>query len=102
VSSFTFCKTLKNVIVKFLSFYLLTHLKNTIKKFLDEGCEKESEMKTKGKTKGEGSKEIPSFQFKNHHTMQLIMKKLHEQRLNWKPHGKNSPTWAFFVSMMNY
>jgi hypothetical protein len=39
-------------------------------------------MKTKGKTKGEGSKEIPSFQFKNDDTMQLIMKKLHEQRLN--------------------
>jgi hypothetical protein len=24
------------------------------------------------------------------------MKKLHEQRLNWKPHGRNSPTWAIF------
>jgi hypothetical protein len=59
-------------------------------------------MKTKGKTKGEGSKEIPSFQFKHDDIMQLIMKKLHEQRLNWKPHGKKFPTWAFFVSMMNW
>jgi hypothetical protein len=24
-----------------------------------------------------------------------MMKKLHEQRLKWKPHGKNSSTWAF-------
>jgi hypothetical protein len=28
--------------------------------------------------------------------MQLIMNKLHEQRLKWRPRGKNSPTWAFF------
>jgi hypothetical protein len=28
--------------------------------------------------------------------MQLIMKKLHEQRLTWRPHGINSPTWVFF------
>jgi hypothetical protein len=24
------------------------------------------------------------------------MKKLHEQSLNWRPHNKNSPTWAIF------
>ncbi len=24
------------------------------------------------------------------------MKKLHEQRLKWRPHGKNSSTWAFY------
>jgi hypothetical protein len=28
--------------------------------------------------------------------MQLIMKKLCEQRLTWKPHGINFPTWAYF------
>ncbi len=27
--------------------------------------------------------------------MQLIMKKLHEQRLNWKPHGKFSSLGIF-------
>ncbi len=25
-----------------------------------------------------------------------MMKNLHEQRLKWKPQGKNSSTWAFF------
>jgi len=28
--------------------------------------------------------------------MQLIMKKLHEQRLKCKPHDKKNLTWAFF------
>lgn len=28
--------------------------------------------------------------------MQLFMKKLHEQRLKWRPHGRNSSTWVFF------
>ncbi len=27
--------------------------------------------------------------------MQLIMRKLHEERLKWRPHGKHSSTWAF-------
>jgi hypothetical protein len=41
-------------------------------------------------------KEIPSFQLENDDTMQLIMKKLREQMLKWRPHSKNCSTCAFF------
>jgi hypothetical protein len=34
--------------------------------------------------------------------MQLIMKKLHEQRLKWRSHGKTNPTKAIFVLIMNH
>jgi hypothetical protein len=47
----------------------------------------ESEIKLKERSEGERSKEILSFQLKNGDTMQLIMKKIHEQRLKWKLHG---------------
>jgi hypothetical protein len=47
----------------------------------------ESEIKLKERIEGGRSKEILSFQFKYDDTMQLIMKKIHEQRLKWKPHG---------------
>jgi hypothetical protein len=40
----------------------------------------ESEIKLKERIEGGRSKEILSFQFKYDDTMQLIMKKIHEQR----------------------
>jgi len=43
-----------------------------------------------------GLKKVPSFLSINDDIMQFIMNKLHEQRLKWRPHGKNSPTWHFF------
>jgi hypothetical protein len=55
-----------------------------------------------GGIQGERFEEIPSSEFKNDNTMQLIMKKLYEQRLNKRPLDRCSPTWAFFVSMMNH
>ncbi len=44
------------------------------------------------------SKEIPSFQPKNDDIMQLIMKKMHEQTLNWRPMAIFKKIGAFFVS----
>ncbi len=55
-----------------------------------------------GGIQGERFEEIPSFQFKNDNTMQLIMKNSYKQRLNRRPLGRCSLTWAFFVSMMNH
>jgi hypothetical protein len=55
-----------------------------------------------GGIQGERFEEILSFQFQNDNTMQLIMKKLYEQRLNRRPLGRCFQTWAFFVSMMNH
>jgi hypothetical protein len=49
-----------------------------------------------GGIQGERFDEIPSSQFKNDNTMQLIMKNLYEQRLNRRPLGRCFPTWAFF------
>jgi hypothetical protein len=40
--------------------------------------------------------EIPSSQLENDDTMQLVMKKLHEQMLKWIPHGKKISTCAIF------
>jgi hypothetical protein len=36
-----------------------------------------------------------SSQLENDKTLHLIMKKLHEQKISWKLHGRNSPRWAF-------
>jgi hypothetical protein len=63
--------------------------------FLDEGCNvfmNESEVRLEEINEGERSREIPSSQSNNDDIMQLIMKKLHNQRLKWRPHGKNSAT----------
>ncbi len=38
---------------------------------------------------------IISSQLENDEIMWLIMKKLHEQWLQWRPHGRNFPTLAF-------
>jgi hypothetical protein len=62
----------------------------------------ESEIRLNERIEGERFKGIPNFQLENDDTMQLFMKKLHEQRLKLKPHGINSSTWVFFVLMMNY
>ncbi len=73
--------------------------------FLDKICDlflNENEIKMKGRIESESSKKVPSFQLKNDDKMQLSMKNLHEQRLDLKSHGKNSPTSASFVSMMNH
>ncbi len=56
----------------------------------------ESEIKIKEKIECESFKEILNLQSKNDDTMWLIMNKLHEQRLKWKPHGRNFPILAFF------
>ncbi len=56
----------------------------------------ESEIKMEEKFEGERFEKCSSFLSVNDDIMQLIMNKLHEQRLKWRPHGKNSPTWAFF------
>jgi len=58
----------------------------------------ESGIKLEEIIEGEKFEEIPSFQLENDDIMQLILKKLHGQRLKWKPHGQNSPTWAFYVN----
>jgi len=58
--------------------------------------------KIKWNIEGERFKGIPNFQLENDDTMQLFMKKLHEQRLKWRPHGRNSSTWVFFMSMKDY
>jgi len=42
----------------------------------------ENEIRMEKRIESERSKEIPSFQQKNDDIIQLIMKKLHEQRLN--------------------
>jgi hypothetical protein len=66
--------------------------------FLNEGCDvfmNENEIRLKEIIEGERFKEIPSSQSNNDDIMQLIMKKLSDQRLKWRPHGKNSATWAF-------
>jgi hypothetical protein len=60
-------------------------------RFLNEGCDvfmNESEIRMERRIQSGRSKEIPSFQPKNDDIMQLIMKKLHEQRLNWRPMAK--------------
>jgi hypothetical protein len=49
-----------------------------------------------GGIQGERFEEIPSSQFKNDNTMQLIMKKLYEQRLNKRPLGICFLTWTLF------
>jgi hypothetical protein len=54
-----------------------------------------------GGIQGDRFEEIPSSQFKNDNTIQLIMKNLYEQSLNKRPLGGCSPTSAIFVSMMN-
>jgi hypothetical protein len=56
----------------------------------------------KGRIESESSKKVPSFQFKNDDKIQLSMKILHEQTLDLRFHGKNSPTWASFVLVMNH
>jgi hypothetical protein len=61
--------------------------------FIDERCDvfmNEREIRTKEKIEDEKFEEISSFQLENDDTMQLIMKKLHEQRLIWRPHGKKN------------
>jgi hypothetical protein len=66
--------------------------------FIDERCDvfmNEREIRTKEKNEDEKFEEISSFHLENDDTMQLIMKKLHEQRLIWRPHGKKISTWAF-------
>ncbi len=73
--------------------------------FLDEICNvfmNESEIRLNEIIEGERFKGIPNFQLENDDTMQLFMKKLHEQKLKWKPHGINSWTWVFFMSMKDY
>jgi hypothetical protein len=45
----------------------------------------ENEIKLKERIEGERSKKILNFQLENDDTMQLIMKKIHEQRLKWRP-----------------
>jgi hypothetical protein len=52
----------------------------------------ESEIKLEEIIEGERFKEIPSSRSNNDDIMQLIMKKSHDQRLKWTPHGKNSTT----------
>ncbi len=53
--------------------------------------------KTKLRRKGcNRSKTLQSSQSNNNETLPLIMKKLHEQRYSWKPHGKNSLYWTFY------
>jgi hypothetical protein len=47
----------------------------------------ENESKLKERIEGERFKEIRSSQLENGDIMQLIMKKIHEQRLKWRPHG---------------
>jgi hypothetical protein len=66
--------------------------------FIDERCDvfmNEREIRTKEKIEDEKFEEISSFHLENDDTMQLFMKKLHEQRLIWRPHGKRNSTWAF-------
>ncbi len=45
----------------------------------------ENEIRMERRIESGRSKEIPSFQPKNDDIIQLIMKKLHEQRLHWRP-----------------
>jgi hypothetical protein len=59
--------------------------------FLDERCDafmNESEIRLEKIIEGERFKEIPSSQSNNDDIMQLIIKKLHDQRLKWRPHSK--------------
>jgi hypothetical protein len=62
----------------------------------------ESEIRLNERIEGGRFKGITNFQLENHDTMQLFMKKLHEQRLKWRPHGRNSSTWVIFISMEDY
>jgi len=50
----------------------------------------ENEIRMERRIVSGRSKEIPSFQPKNDHIIQLIMKNLHEQRLNWRPMARKS------------
>jgi hypothetical protein len=63
-----------------------THLENGTN-FLDEGCDvflNESEIRMEEKTFKKRFREIPSSQFQNDDTMQL-MKILHQKGLNGNP-----------------
>jgi len=73
--------------------------------FLDEIRDlflNENEINMKGRIENESIKKVQSFQLEIDDKMQLSTKKLHEQRLDLRSHGKNYPTWACFVSMMNH
>lgn len=38
-------------------------------------------------------------QFKNDDSLELILKKLHEQKIKWRLHGRNSLSWAFYCAI---
>ncbi len=82
----------------FLSLGLLTDLENGTKNFnWKMWCVHEWEWNKTGGNNWIWEVEIfSSSQLENDDTMQLIMKKLHEQMLKWKPCGKNSSTCTFF------
>ncbi len=76
----------------FLNLHLSTYLDNGTKKISWKmWCVHEWEWnKTRENNWTWEVEKIPSSQSENDDTMQLIKKKLHEQMLKWKPHGKNS------------
>jgi hypothetical protein len=74
-------------------------------RFLNERCDvfmNKSEIRMERRIESGRFKKIPSFQPKNDDIMQLIMKNLHEQRLNRRPMDFFKKLEAFFVSMMNH
>jgi len=38
-------------------------------------------------------------QLKNDDSLELILKKLYEQKIKWRLHSKNSLSWAFFCAI---
>ncbi len=82
-SFLTFYKTETNVIVQFSQLWFINTL-TMEPNFLDEGCDvfmNENQIIMEGGIQGDRFEEIPSSQFKNDNTMQLIMKKLYEQKV---------------------
>lgn len=44
----------------------------------------------------ERSNTLPNSHFKNDDSLELILKKLHEQKIKWRLHSINSLSWAFY------
>jgi hypothetical protein len=45
----------------------------------------------------ERSNTLPNSQLKNDDSLELILKKLHEQKIKWRLRTRNSLSWAFLL-----
>jgi hypothetical protein len=47
----------------------------------------------------ERSNTLPNSQLKNNDSLELTLKKLHEQKIKWRLHSTNSLSWAFYCAI---